>query len=202
LRHTRVYRKRELLNFKSRTIKDGRVISIIHKYLSAGVVIGYSYEETIEGVMQGGPLSPLLGNVMLNELDKVLEQRGLRFARYADDLMIYCKSKRSAMRIMDKTVSYVEKKLLLKVNREKTKVDLVWKLKFLGFSFYKSKGEVRVRIHPKSIAKMKAKIKLLTGRSFGINNEERPIKLRRYIMGWINYFKIADIKSLLKRIDE
>lgn len=192
----------KLIEILSRTIKDGKVISLIHKYLRAGVIIGHSYEETIEGVMQGGPLSPLLGNVMLNELDKVLEQRGLRFARYADDLMIYCKSKRSAMRIMEKTVTFVEKKLFLKVNREKTKVDLVWKLKFLGFSFYKSKGETRVRIHPKAIAKMKAKIKILTGRSFGLSNEERPIKLRRFIMGWINYFKIADIKTLLKRTDE
>ena len=192
----------KLIEILSRTIRDGRVISLIHKYLRAGIVIGYSYEETIEGVMQGGPLSPLLGNIMLNEVDKVLEQRGLRFARYADDLMIYCKSKRSAMRIMENTVTFVEKKLFLKVNREKTKVDLVWKLKFLGFSFYKSKGEARVRIHPKAIAKMKAKIKILTGRSFGLSNEERPIKLRRFIMGWINYFKIADIKTLLKRTDE
>lgn len=115
----------KLIEILSRTIKDGRVISLIHKYLRAGVVIGGTFEETIEGVMQGGPLSPLLGNVMLNELDKVLEARGHRFARYADDLMIYCKSKRSAMRIMDNTVSFVEKKLFLKVNREKTKVDLV-----------------------------------------------------------------------------
>ena len=192
----------KLIEILSRTIKDGRLISLIHKYLRAGVVIGHSYEETIEGVMQGGPLSPLLGNVMLNELDKVLEQRGLRFARYADDLMIYCKSKRSAMRIMDNTVSFVEKKLFLKVNREKTKVDLARKLKFLGFSFYNAKDGVRVRIHPKSIIKMKAKVKLLTGRSSGLSNEERPIKLRRYIMGWINYFKIADIKSLLRKVDE
>ena len=192
----------KLIEILSRTIKDGRVISLIHKYLRAGVVIGGAFEETIEGVMQGGPLSPLLGNVMLNELDKVLEARGHRFARYADDLMIYCKSKRSAMRIMDNTVSFVEKKLFLKVNREKTRVDLVWKLKFLGFSFYKSKGEVRVRIHPKSIIKMRAKVKVLTGRSYGLSNEERPMQLRRYIMGWINYFKIADIKSLLKTVDQ
>jgi len=115
----------KLIEILSRTIKDGRVISLIHKYLRAGVIIGGTFEETIEGVMQGGPLSPLLGNVMLNELDKVLEARGHRFARYADDLMIYCKSKRSAVRIMDNTVSFVEKKLFLKVNREKTKVDLV-----------------------------------------------------------------------------
>lgn len=154
----------KLIEILSRTIKDGRVISLIHKYLRAGVVIGNSYEETIEGVMQGGPLSPLLGNIMLNELDKVLEQGGLCFVRYADDLMIYCKSKRRAMRVMDNTVSFVEKKLFLKVNREKTKVDLAWKLRFLGFSFY---------------------------RSFGVSNEERPIKLRRYIMGWINYFKLG-----------
>jgi len=192
----------KLIEILSKIIKDGRVISLIHKYLRAGVVIGGTFEETIEGVMQGGPLSPLLGNVMLNELDKVLEARCHRFARYADDLMIYCKSKRSAMRIMDNTVSFVEEKLFLKVNREKTKVDLVWKLKFLGFSFYKTKGEVRVRIHPKSIIKMRAKVKVLTGRSYGLSNEERPIKLRRYIMGWINYFKIADIKSLLKTVDQ
>jgi RNA-directed DNA polymerase len=192
----------KLIEILSRTIKDGRVISIIHKYLRAGVVIGHSYEETIEGVMQGGPLSPLLGNVMLNELDKVLGQRGLRFARYADDLMIYCKTKRSAMRVMDNTVAFVENKLFLKVNKEKTTVDLAKRLKFLGFSFYNSKNGVRVRIHPKSIAKMKAKVKLLTGRSYGLSNEERPIKLRRFIMGWINYYKIADIKSLLKTVDE
>jgi len=192
----------KLIEILSKTIKDGRVISLIHKYLRAGVVIGGTFEETIEGVMQGGPLSPLLGNVMLNELDKVLAVRGHRFARYADDLMIYCKSKRSAMRIMDNTVSFVEKKLFLKVNREKTKVDLVWKLKFLGFAFYKTKGEVRVRIHPKSIIKMRTKVKVLTGRSYGLSNEERPMKLRRYIIGWINYFKIADIKSLLKSVDQ
>ena len=144
-----------------RTIKDERVISLIHKYLRAGVVIGCTYEETIEGVMQGGPLSPLLGNVMLNELYKVLEERGLRFIRYADDLMIYCKSKRSAMRIMDKTVSFVENKLFLKVSKDKTEVDLVWKLRFLAFLFYKSKDGVRVRIHPKSIIKMRAKLRLL-----------------------------------------
>ena len=192
----------KLIEILSRTIKDGRVISLIHKYLRAGVVVAHSYEETIEGVMQGGPLSPLLGNVMLNELDKVLEQRGHRFVRYADDLMIYCKSERSAKRIMDNTVAFVEKKLFLKVNREKTMVDLAKKLKFLGFSFYNSKNGVRVRIHPKSIAKMKAKVKLLTGRSYGVSNDDRPIQLRRFIMGWINYFKIADIKSLLKTIDE
>jgi len=192
----------KLIEILSRTIKDGRLISLIHKYLRAGVVIGCNYEETFEGVMQGGPLSPLLGNVTLNELDKVLEQRGLRFVRYADDLMIYCKSKRSALRVMDNTVSFVERKLFLKVNREKTTVDLAWKLKYLGFSFYKFKSEIRVRIHPKSIIKMKAKVKLLTGRSFGLSNEERPIKLRRYIMGWINYFKIADIKSLLRAVDQ
>ena len=192
----------KLIEILSRTVKDGRLISLIHKYLRAGVVIGCNYEKTFERVMQGGPLSPLLGNVTLNELDKVLEHRGLRFVRYADDMMIYCKSKRSALRVMDNTVLFVEKKLFLKVNREKTKVDLVWKLKYLGFSFYKFKSEVRVRIHPKSIIKMKAKVKLFTGRSFGLSNEERPIKLRRYIMGWINYFKIADIKSLLREVDK
>ena len=192
----------KLIEVVSRTIKDGRVISLIHKYLRSGVIIKNTFEETVEGFSQGGNLSPLLSNVMLNELDQLLEKRGHKFARYADDLMIYCKSKRSAVRVMDNTISYVENKLFLKVNRDKTSVDLAIRLKFLGFSFYNSKKGVRVRIHPKSVTKMKAKVKELSGRSFGISNDERPVKLRRFIMGWINYFKIADMKAMLMKTDE
>lgn len=192
----------KLIEILSRTIKDGRVISLIHKYLRAGVIVKNTYEETVQGFSQGGNLSPLLSNVMLNELDQLLERRGLRFVRYADDLMILCKSKRSAERVMDNTIEFVEKKLFLTVNREKTMVELATRVKFLGFSFYNSKQGVRVRVHPKSASKMKAKIKELTARSNGVSNAERPIQLRRYIMGWINYFKIADMKSLLAGIDE
>jgi RNA-directed DNA polymerase len=192
----------KLVEVLSRTITDGRVISLIHKYLRAGVVVKHSYKETDIGVPQGGPLSPILSNIMLNELDKELKRRGHRFVRYADDLIIFCKSGRSAERTYENILPFIERKLLLKVNREKTVVDHVWKVKFLGFSFYRKDGKARIRIHPKSVAKMKSKVRELTARSNGMGNELRAIKLKRYIMGWVNYFKIADIKGLLSRIDE
>lgn len=192
----------KLVEVLSRTIKDGRVISLIHTFLKSGVIVRHKYEETEVGVPQGGNLSPILSNIMLNELDKELENRGHKFVRYADDLLIFCKSRRSAERTLENILPFIEKKLFLKVNREKTVVDEATKVKFLGFSFYKSKEEVKVRIHPKSIAKMKAKVKELTGRSNGVGNEDRARKLRRYIMGWVNYFKIADMKKLLQSTDE
>ncbi|MDI6913149.1 MAG: group II intron reverse transcriptase/maturase [Desulfitobacteriaceae bacterium] len=192
----------KLVEVLSRTIKDGRVISLIHKYLKAGVIVRNSFEETEVGVPQGGPLSPILSNIMLNELDKELERRGHRFVRYADDMMIFCKSRRSTERTLNNILPFIEKKLFLKVNREKTVVDYVGKVKFLGFAFYRLKGKTRVRIHPKSVLKMRSKVKELTSRSNGMGNELRATKLRRYIMGWINYFKIADIKTLLVETDE
>ena len=192
----------KLIEVLSRTIKDGRVISLIHKYLRAGVIVRNSFEETEVGVPQGGPLSPILSNIMLNELDWELERRGHRFVRYADDLMIFCKSRRSAQRVLKNILPFIEKRLFLKVNTEKTVVDYIGKVKFLGFSFYRAKGKARIRIHPKSVTKMKIKVKELTSRSNGMGNELRATKLRRYIMGWVNYFKIADIKTLLSGTDE
>ncbi|WP_415841386.1 group II intron reverse transcriptase/maturase, partial [Paenibacillus alkaliterrae] len=192
----------KLIEVLSRTIKDGRVISLIHKYLKAGVVVKHKFEETEIGVPQGGNLSPILSNIMLNELDKELESRGHRFVRYADDLLIFCKSRKSAERTLTNILPFIERKLFLKVNQEKTVVDEATRIKFLGFSFYQRKGETRVRIHPKSVTKMKAKIKELTSRSNGMGNDNRAMKLRRYIMGWINYFKIADMKTLLQSTDE
>ncbi|WP_339301504.1 group II intron reverse transcriptase/maturase [Paenibacillus sp. FSL K6-2441] len=192
----------KLIEVLSRTIKDGRVISLIHKYLRAGVVVKHKFEDTEIGVPQGGNLSPILSNIMLNELDKELEARGHRFVGYADDMLIFCRSRRSAERTLTKILPYIEKKLFLKVNREKTIVDDATKVKFLGFSFYQSKGETRVRIHPKSVSKMKAKVKELTSRSNGMGNTDRALKLRRYIMGWVNYFKLADMKQLLQTTDK
>lgn len=192
----------KLIEVLSRTIKDGRVISLIHKYLKAGVVVRHKFEETEVGVPQGGNLSPILSNIMLNELDKELEKRGHRFVRYADDMLIFCKSKRSAERTLANILPFIEQKLFLKVNREKTVVDEAKRVKFLGFSFYSRKGQTKVRIHPKSISKMKAKVKELTSRSNGMGNDDRAMKLKRYITGWVNYFKIADMKTLLKSTDE
>ena len=192
----------KLIEVLSRTVKDGRVVSLIHKYLNAGVVVRNKYEETKVGVPQGGPLSPLLSNIMLNELDKELEKRGHRFARYADDLVILCKSKRSAERTLTNIIPYIEEKLFLKVNREKTKAAYISKIKFLGYSFYENEKGGRLRAHPKSISKMKEQIKVLTSRSNGWGDERRKESLKQYITGWVNYFKLADIKILLLQVDE
>ena len=192
----------KLIEVLSRTIKDGRVISLIHKYLNAGVVIRNKFEQTVVGVPQGGPLSPILSNVMLNELDKEIEKRGHRFVRYADDMVILCKSKRSSERTLRNLLPYIEGKLFLKVNTEKTSVAQISKIKFLGYSFYRYKGECQLRVHPKSVLKMKEKMKELTSRSNGWGNERRKESLKQYIVGWVNYFKLANMKGLLIKTDE
>lgn len=192
----------KLVEIISRTVKDGRVISLIHKYLKAGVVVRHKFEETNEGVPQGSPLSPLLSNIMLNELDRELEIRGHRFARYADDMVILCKSKRSAGRTLRNIIPYIENKLFLKVNRDKTTVAYVSRIKFLGYSFTVYAKEGRLRLHPKTITKMKAKVKELTSRSKGWGDSKRKESLRQYITGWVNYFKLADMKGLLPKVDE
>jgi|LSQX01.1.fsa_nt_gb group II intron reverse transcriptase/maturase len=191
----------KMIEVLSRTIKDGRVVSLIHKYLNAGVMQEGRYEETNEGVPQGGPLSPLLGNILLNELDWELERRGHKFVRYADDMVILCKSRRSAERTMESIVSYIEMKLFLKVNRDKSQVATVKDIKFLGYSFYQLKGEGRLRIHPKSVTKMKTRIKQLTSRSSGWGNQRRKEALSKYIKGWVQYFKLADMRKLLEKMD-
>ena len=192
----------KLIEVLSRTIKDGRVISLIHKYLNAGVISKGMFKKTEVGMPQGGPLSPLLSNIMLNELDKELTRRGHRFVRYADDCMIFCKSRKSAERTLNNIVPYIEEKLFLKVNRNKTCVAHISKVKYLGYSFYRYKGKCRLRVHPKSVTKMKNKIRELTDRSNGWGNEYRALKLTQFIRGWVNYFGMADMKSLLQSNDE
>jgi len=191
----------KLIEVLSRTIKDGRVISLIHKYLNAGVIANGMFERTEVGMPQGGPLSPLLSNVMLNELDKELEHRGHRFVRYADDCMIFCKSRKSAVRTLENIIPFIEGKLFLKVNRKKTEVAHISKVKYLGYTFYRYKGKCRFRVHPKSVAKMKNKIRELTDRNRGISNTEREKKYQEYVRGWVNYFKLADMRKLLTETD-
>ncbi|WP_446898325.1 group II intron reverse transcriptase/maturase [Clostridium sp. LBM24168] len=183
-------------------IKDIRVISLIRKYLQAGVMEKGIFSITRRGVPQGGNLSPLLSNVMLNELDKELEKRGLHFCRYADDCNIYLKTKKAAYRVMASITRFIEEKLKLKVNKDKSKVDRPWKLKYLGFTFYPKKGEMGIRVHQNSVRKLKVKLKEVTGRSNAMSMELRAIKLKQIIIGWINYFKLADMKSTLKMLDE
>ncbi len=192
----------KLIEVLSRTIKDGRVVSLIHKYLRAGVMTQGVYKDTPMGVPQGGNLSPLLSNIMLNELDKELEKRGHRFVRYADDCMIFCRSRRASQRILSGITKYIEEKLYLKVNRDKTVVAHIKDVKFLGYGFYFTKDSCHIRIHQKSVEKMKGKIRELTSRSNGWGNERRKEALKQYITGWLNYFKLADMKILLLRIDE
>ena len=192
----------KLIEVLSRTIKDGRVISLIHKYLNAGAMANGMFERTETGMPQGGPLSPLLSNLMLNELDKELERRGHRFVRYADDCMIFCKSKKSAERTLNNIVPFIEGKLFLKVIRKKTKVGHISKVKYLGYSFYRYKGKCRFRVHPKSVEKMKNKIRELTDRNNGMGNAKREEKYQDYVRGWVEYFKLADMKGLLKKTDE
>lgn len=192
----------KLMEVLSRTIKDGRVISLIHKYLNAGVISRGVFEKTETGTPQGGPLSPLLSNVMLNELDRELTRRGHRFVRYADDCMIFCKSRKSAERTLKNIIPFIEGKLFLKVNRKKTGVEHISKVKYLGYAFYRYKGKCKFRVHPKSVAKMKDKIRELTKRNNGWGNEYRAMKLTQFVRGWVNYFLLADMKGLLRGTDE
>ena len=192
----------KLIEVLSRTIKDGRVISLIHKYLNAGVIQKGVFERREQGVPQGGPLSPLLSNVMLNELDKELEKRGHRFVRYADDCMILCKSRRSAERTLTSIVTFIEDRLFLRVNREKTSVAHISKVKYLGYGFYRHKGECRLKVHKKSQMKMMERLRAITDRNKAIGKKERPAILKRFVQGWVNYFKLADMKNLLRKVDE
>ena len=192
----------KMIELLSRTIKDGRVVSLIHKYLQAGAMNKGKFEETELGLVQGGNISPLCSNIMLNELDRELERREIRFVRYADDMLLFAKTKRSAERMLKHILPYIEGKLRLKVNREKTVVAYIGKIRFLGYGFYPSKDGIKLRIHAKSVSKMKARVKELTARSNGFGYELLKLKLKQYITGWINYFKLADMRKMLEGTDQ
>lgn len=192
----------KLIQLLSEQISDGRVISLIHRYLRAGRVWCGRFDDTKCGVPQGGPLSPLCANVILNELDHELEKRGHKFVRYADDLLILCKSKASAKQTLEHIIPFIEKKLFLKVNKEKTVVAYVSKIKYLGFGFAKYKGTFKPTVHQKSKDKMRKKVEYLTQRNDGRSYEEWKTNLRRFVIGWVNYFKIALAKSFLDDVDK
>jgi len=192
----------KLMRLLSETIKDSRVISLIRKYLQSGVMINGVVMGTEKGTPQGGNLSPLLSNIMLNELDKELEKRGLKFCRYADDCNIYVRSRKAADRVMVSITRFIEEKLKLEVNKDKSAVDRPWKLKFLGFSFYYKKDGIGIRVHPKFVKKLKQKLKEITGRSNAMSMWQRMLKLKQAITGWVNCFSIADMGGLTKSLDE
>ena len=193
----------KLISIIMKTIHDGELVSLIRKYLVSGVMEDGIITPTKIGTPQGGNLSPLLSNIMLNELDKELEKRGLRFTRYADDCIIVVQSEKAANRVMESITKFIEKKLGLKVNAEKSKVARPNQIKYLGFGFYYTKtGIIKPKPHLKSIQKFKRKLKQLTKRNWSISLEERIIKLNQVIRGWINYFKIGNMKMHMIRISE
>ena len=185
-----------------RRIKDQRLIKLIRKYLESGVLINGIKVSSEKGTPQGGPLSPLLANIMLDDLDKELEKRGHKFCRYADDCNIYVKSKRAGERVMKSITNIIENELKLKVNRNKSNVDLVSRRKFLGFSFYFAEGGAKIRIHEKSIGRFKDKIREITNRNKGTSMDYRLIKLNDMIIGWVNYFKIANASRKVMELDK
>jgi len=191
-----------LMNILHRTIEDGDVLSLIRKFLVSVVMVGNTYEETTVGTPQGGNLSPLLSNIMLNELDKELESRGLRFVRYADDCNIFVGSRKAAERVMKSTTDFIERKLGLKVNATKSQIGRPNKIKFLGFGYFvDTNRKYQARPHKSSIEKLKRKLKALTSRRWSISLDNRLKKLKQQIVGWIYYFRIAKMKTILKEID-
>ena len=190
-----------LMSLVNRVIHDGDVESLIRKYLKAGVMINGKYEETEIGTPQGGNLSPLLSNIMLNELDNELEARGLRFTRYADDCVIVVGSEASAKRVMRTITDWIERKLGLRVNATKTHITKPTKLKYLGFSFWKDSEKWRARPHEASVQKLKKRLKALCKRSWSIDLTTRIRKINEVTRGWINYFAIADMKAIMTQID-
>lgn len=191
----------KLMYLVSKQVRDKRVLKLVRTYLESGVMIGGLVSSTDEGTPQGGPISPLLSNVMLNELDKELEKRGHRFCRYADDCNIYVKSIRAGERVMSSITEFIEKRLKLKVNREKSAVDSSKRRKFLGFSFYRKEEGTGIRVHPKPIKRFKEKVKSITGRCNGWSMNARIERLNRAIRGWVTYFSIADMRGHCEKLD-
>ena len=194
----------KLMTLIGKTIKDGDVISIVRKYLVSGIMIDDEYEDSVVGTPQGGNLSPLLANIMLNELDKEMEKRGLDFVRYADDCIIMVGSEMSANRVMRNISRFIEEKLGLKVNASKSKVDRPSGLKYLGFGFYfdRQAQQYKAKPHAKSVERFKARVKQLTCRSWGVSNVYKVQKLNGLIRGWINYFKIGSMKRFCREMDK
>lgn len=186
-----------LMTHLSYKLKDKELLKLIAKYLRAGIMNKNHFEESREGVPQGGPLSPLLANIMLDPLDKELEKRGHKFARYADDFTILVKSKRAGERILNSISKYLERRLKLIVNSDKSRVVKTSESKFLGFTFRSG----RIQIHPKTLHRFKEQVRRLTNRNWGVSMRYQLFKTSQYLRGWINYFGIANCYQLCMDLD-
>lgn len=186
----------------ARRVKDKKILLLIRKFLQSGIMDDGLVKPTEEGTPQGGPLSPLLSNIMLDDFDRKLEERGLRFARYADDCNIYVKSEKAGQRVMENVVSYLTKELKLKVNQQKSAVDNPWKRKFLGFTFTRGKEPNRIAVHESRVKRLKDKIRGLTKRMRGNNLTDSIQKMLMPITrGWANYFGLAEARSIFANLD-
>lgn len=192
----------KLMSLLMRKVLDKATLKFIRQYLRSGIMEGGVVSQRIEGTPQGSPLSPLLSNIILDELDRELTNRGHSFVRYADDCSIYVKSEKSANRVLSGVTKYLEAGLKLKVNKEKSKVSSPTESTLLGFSFYNNKGKWEVRIAKKSIERIKAKSKKITARNNGSNSKQKILKMKPLIQGWVNYFSIANAKTIMQQLDE
>ena len=190
----------KLMGKLAKDIQDKRLLLLIRRYLNAGVMLNGCCVRSEEGTPQGGPLSPLLSNIVLHELDEELEKRGHKFARYADDCNIYVKSKRAGERVMESVRKFVESNLRLKVNLKKSAVDRPWRRTFLGISFLWDHKK-RIRISGENLRRFKRRIRQLTRKSWGISMEERLKKLKSYLIGWFNYFRMIQTPSIFEELD-
>jgi group II intron reverse transcriptase/maturase len=191
-----------LMGRLAKRIEDKRVLGLIRRYLNAGIMANGVVMERHEGTPQGGPLSPLLANVLLDEVDKELEKRGLSFVRYADDLNVYVKSKRAGNDAME-LLKQLYGQLKLRINEEKSAVDRPWNRKFLGYSFWVAPGRlVKRKVAPKALSKMKARVREITGRNRGRKLESVFAELRSYLLGWKAYFRLAETPKIFSGIDE
>ena len=193
----------KLISLIMKDVKCGEIVSLINKFLKSGIMIDDEYKESVIGTPQGGNLSPLLSNIMLNQLDKELEVRGLRFTRYADDCIILVGSSKAADRVMKNVSIFIESKLGLKVNMTKSKVSKPNDIKYLGFGFFmdKNDGLWKAKPHAKSVEKLKLKLKKLTSRRWSISLDERLEKNKKTIVGWTNYYKIGYWKDVARMVD-
>ena len=190
-----------LLSRLATRVHDKRLLKLIRAFLTSGVMIGGLTESSDEGTPQGGPLSPLLSNIVLDELDHELEQRGLRSIRYADDFIIFIRSKRSAQRVMANVSNFISRKLKLKVNEEKSQITHPWWMCYLGLSFTSKRGDTKVRIHSKSIKRMKERVREITARKSGQSIHRIVYNLNQYLRGWWNYYSISLCKSMFRSIN-
>jgi RNA-directed DNA polymerase len=185
----------------ARKVSDRKILKLIRRYLEAGVMVEGIRQATVEGTPQGSPLSPILSNIMLDDLDRELWTRGHRFVRYADDIRVFVRSERAAQRVFDSVCDVVERRLKLKVNRDKSSIRHAAQATLLGFGFFLHGGQVRIQVALKAITRLKHRLRVLTRRNWGVSMDYRIGAINRFTTGWMAYFRLADLASPFRDLD-